>query len=171
MRNLTIALMFVLAAAVLAGCPTALQKATATINSVTLATQECEVAYKKLTATALDTIATTERDARTAALAKAACNLDPAGVQPTDACRTIVADAKAKYEARKGKVVGIATKLDASTGLVYAALLTAIDVLILVRDGQTGKWPQLTTLVAEAITVGQALLNAWADYKKNAASY
>lgn len=171
MRNLTIAVALMLCAVLWAGCPTALQKATATLDGITITTRDTQVTYRKLVASQLDVIATTERDARTSALAKGGCNLDPAGVQPSDACRTIVAEAKAKYDGRKGKVVGAATKLDAATGAVYAALLVAVDVLILVRDGAKDQWPKLAALVAEAVKVGEALANAWADFKRNAASY
>jgi hypothetical protein len=172
MRNLLIALLFLFAAMVLAACtPTAIQKASDTLDKITITTRDVQASYRKLVVQRLDAIATEERDLRTAALLAAGCNPDPAGVQPSDACRAIVAEAKARYEARKEKVVGIATKLDAATGLVYAALLTAVDVLILVRDGAKDQWPKLSALVAEAVKVGEALANAWADFKRNAASY
>ena len=166
MRNLIICFGFVLSAALLAGCPTALQKATATLDGVTIATRDTQVVYKKLVAERLDAIATTERDARTSALAKGACNLDPAAKQPTPECDKIVADAKASYEARKGKVVSAATKLDAATATVAAALLVAVDILIMVRDGKKDLWPKLTAFVADCVKAGAVLLDAWTDFKK-----
>ena len=171
MRNLTLCCLFVLCAALFAGCPTALQKATATLDGITIATRDTSVLSRKLVAERLDVIATTERDARTSALAKGACNLDPAAKQPTPECDKIVADAKARYEGRKGKVVAAATKLDAAMATVAAALLVAVDILIMVRDGKTDLWPKLTAFVADCVKAGQALLDAWTDFKKNAATY
>jgi hypothetical protein len=85
MRNLVIAFVFILAAVVLSGCPpTAIQTATNTLDKLTITTRDVQAGYKKLVASQLDTIATTERDARTSALAKAGCNLDPSAPQPTD---------------------------------------------------------------------------------------
>lgn len=171
MRNLTLCCLFVLCAAIFSGCPTALQKATATLDGITIATRDTSVLYKKVVSERLDVIATTERDARTSALAKGACNLDPAAKQPTPECDKIVADAKARYEGRKGKVVAAATKLDAATATVSAALLVAVDIMIMVRDGKTDLWPKLTQFVADCVTAGKALLDAWLDFKKNAATY
>jgi len=166
MRNLCLAFGFVLAAALLAGCPTALQKATATLDGITCATRDTQVVYKKVVGERLDKIATEERDARTSALAKATCNLDPAAKQPTPECDKIVADAKSRYEGRKGKVVSAATKLDAATATVGAALLLAVDILIMVRDGKKDLWPKLTAFVADCVQAGATLLAAWTDFKK-----
>lgn len=172
MRNLVLAFLFLFAAAVLAGCPpTAIQQASDTLDKITITTRDVQSQYRKVVGQQLDVIATTERDARTAALAKGGCNLDPAAPQPTEECKLIVVAAQARYDARKGKVVAVATKLDAATGAVYAVLLVAVDVLILVRDGAKDQWPKLAALVAEAVKVGEALAAAWADFKKNAASY
>jgi hypothetical protein len=169
MRNLILCCLFVLAAALLAGCPTVLQKTTATLDGITIATRDTRVVYKKLVGERLDTIATTERDARTSALAKGGCPLDPAAKQPTAECEKIVADAKASYEGRKGRVVAAATKLDAAVATVGAALLLAVDILIMVRDGKKDLWPKLTALAADCVLAGKALLAAWTDFKQ--ASY
>ena len=172
MRNLTLCFLFVICAVVWAGCPGALQKTSDTLDRVTRATRETEESYKQLTAERLEAIAAQERDARTAALARGGCSTD--AEQPSTAkpeCHAIAASAKVKYEARKEKVVVAVHKIDAATRLVYIALLTAVDMLILVREGATGKWPKLKALVAEAVRVGESLLTAWSDYKKNVASY
>lgn len=163
MRNLFIAFLLVLCAVLWAGCPTAVQTATKTIHGVTLATQEVECGYKKLAIERLDLIAKQERAAREAALAKAGCVTTTA----TPECQKIADEAKAKYEARKGKVVTVATKLHASTGVVYTALLAAVDVLMLVRDGlNQHRMPELAKLVAAAVEVGKALADTYRDFQK-----
>lgn len=174
MRNLCIAFAFVLVAALWSSAcckGDTICAATSAINGITMATQESEVAYKKLIKDRLLVVAGEERDKRTAALAKAGCPLDPTAPQPTEECKLIVETAKGHYEGRKARVVEAATKLDAATGLTYAALLTAIDVLIMVRDGAQGKWPELSKLIAEAVKVGQALADAWADLKTKIPTY
>ena len=172
MRNLVLSFLCVFAAVVWSGCcrGDTVCAATNTINGVTMATQQAEVSYKKLVKDRLLAVAAEERDARTAELAKSGCPLDPAEAS-TEACKLIVETFKAHYAVRKANVVGAATKLDAATGLTYAALLTAVDVLILVRDGAKDKWPTLSKLIAEAVKVGQALADAWSDLKTQIPKY
>lgn|SRR5512138_411552 len=173
MRNLCLACLCVLAAVLWSSACCRSDKvctATNTINAATLVVQETEVSAKKLVKERLLTAAAEERDQRTAALAKAGCPLDPAQAA-TEPCKLIVATAQGHYEGRKANIVSAATKIDASTGLAYAALLTAIDVLIVVRDGAKDKWPELERLIAEAVKVGRALADAWADLKLKIPTY
>jgi hypothetical protein len=172
MRYGTLAVLMLVAAVLWNGCckTDKMCVATNTLNGITLTVKETQVTYRKVVKDRLLAVATEERNKRTVALQAAACPLDPKDAV-TDQCKMIVEVAKGRYEGRKLKLVEAGTKLDAATGLVSAALDTAIDLLIVVRDGAQGKWPELAKLVAEAVRVGQTLADAWADFKKNAATY
>ena len=172
MRNLCIALMFVAAAVVWNGCckTDKMCVATETLNGITLTVKETQVTYRKVIKDRLLAVATEEQQHRTERLKAAVCPLDPAQAV-TDECKMICATAEGTYNGRKTKLIEAATKLDAAAGLVSAALDTAIDLLIVVRDGAQGRWPELAKLVAEAVRIGQTLADAWSDFKAKASTY
>lgn len=167
MRYWLLSLLLLVAAAGWAGCckTDKMCAATETLDKITIANRDARVAYKAVVSERLDAIATEERDARTALLAKASCPLDPLAPQPTDECKKIVAEAQAKYDARKGKVVAVASKLNAASEGVYGALLLAVDILIAVRDGKTNLWPRLTALIADVVKLATEFQRTWTDFK------
>ena len=172
MKNLLCCALLLVAALVWASCSDPAKVASKTIDATTRSVMQVDLAYKKLTKEQLLRVANEERDRRTAELLKEGCV--PSASQPPGApaaCQSILAASQARYDVRKAKVVAVATKLDASTGMVYAALLAAVEVLEVVEQGVKGKLPELAAVVAKAVEVGRAFLDAWSEFKKTAPSY
>lgn len=174
MRNIMLCGLLVLVAVLWWGCCDPVRTASQTIDRTTRATMTAEAGYKRLARERLLKIAEEERDKRTSELAKAGCPLSATASQPAGLsapCQQLVAQAQARYDGRKGKLVVAATKLDASTALVYGALLAAVEVLELAQNGLKTKLPELATLVARAADIARVFLVAYEGFKKAAPTY
>lgn len=155
MRNLLLASLLLLSAALLVACGDPARAARREVDRVTRLTQRAEVSLRREARAALLAVAVAEGTRRGAELRAADCG--PAcATQPStalvDPCRGIVAASEARYAKRAGEIAAVAKRADAAVLAVYAALIVALDLIEDIEAGvkAAGWQAKLTALAARA---------------------
>jgi hypothetical protein len=154
-RNLLIAALLLLCAALFVACSDPPRVARREVDRLTRVTQRTELNLRRETHAALRATAAAEGARRGRELRAADCG--PANAtQPAsalvDPCKSIVAASEARYSKRQGEIEAVARRADAAIGAVYAALLVVIDLIDDIEAGMKAQgWEaKLTAVVARA---------------------
>ena len=170
-RNLLIASLLLLCAALLVACSDPARTARREVDRLTRLTERTEVEVNRAARTALVAVATAEGHRRGAELKAAGCG--PAcATQPStaliDPCKGIVAASEARYAAATAKVTaGRATAYNAIDA-VYAALRVVVDLLRTIDAGaKAAGWEaKLAAVVAGAVGSAADCAAAVAAFKQ-----
>jgi len=152
MRNLLVALVLLLVALGLTGCPTAYERAYTEINRVTVLTQQVGAGNKTLTKTLLEATVADERAKRAADMKAAGCE----GQAPptfTAPCQAVWDAAAKRYEARSRQLAAKAQAVDDAVGLTLATLRLAVTAIGEWQAGLAGEieWKSMLQRVLVAL--------------------
>jgi hypothetical protein len=162
MRNWLVALVLLLAALGLTGCPTAYEKAYTEINRMTVLTQQVGAANKTLTTFVMAALVVDERLRREEDLTAASCT-GQAPPTMTAPCQAVWDAAGKRYEARSRDLAARARGVDDAAGLLLASLRLAVTTL--------GEWQAGLAGEIEWRSVLQRALGLLADMQRVYAAY
>lgn len=170
-RNLLIASMLMLCAALLVACSDPARIARRECDRITKLTQATEVSLKRETRAVMLQVAKEEGKRRGEELKAQGC-LSTMATQPStaleDPCKSIVATSEKRYEKRQGEVVTVAKKVDASIGAVYGSILVVLDLIEDIQAGikASGWQAKLTAVAAKVAQTYADCVAAYEAFKK-----
>jgi hypothetical protein len=170
MRNLLLACLFLLCAALFAACSDPPRVARREVDRVYRITQRTEVNLKRDTRAALLSVAKAEGTRRGVELKAQGC-ISTMASQPStsleEPCKGIVAASEKRYAEKTTAIMSPAKRVDAAIGAVYASILVVLDILEDIDAGmKPGGWEvKLAGLVAQAVKLYGDAVSAYTAWK------
>jgi formiminotetrahydrofolate cyclodeaminase len=166
MRDILISAALLLSAVLLLACSDPVRTASREVDRLTRLAQNSEVAHKRITKARMAHVVEQEKALRATELTAAGCNAATApDSQPVGKCHDIVVAASSRYSGRMLAITSLASKVDASTGMVYASLLAVVDILDIIEAGLKGKLPELSTLVGRASATFADFMRVYDEFR------